>query len=168
MNKLSTEMDEKPKKMQTGKLMQRSEKSLKYEMFEKLNDVKEMLDKHTNEIHSTVADSAKRTIAFVQALHEKNTDLDAQKRNKSGKKPIKLNPALSSLLGVWHELKPKNTSPEVSVSFEFSESNEKDGEIASKNENRLQVCLYHFSMHRNFSFNQSIFRSMESIRKSTG
>lgn len=161
-------MDEKPKKMETGKLMQRSEKSLKYEMFEKLNDVIEMIDKHTNEIHSTVADSAKRTIAFVQALQEKNTDWAAQKRNKSGKKPIKLNSALSSLLGVWHELKPKNTSPEVSVSFEFNESNENDGEIASKNVNELLVCLYYFSMHCHFSFDKSIFRLLELKRKSTG
>lgn len=145
-NKLSSEMDEKPKKMQTGKLMQRSDKSQKYEMFEKLNDVIEMIDKHTNDIHSTIVDSAKRTIAFVQALQEKNTDLGAQKRNKGGKKPIKLNPALSSLLGVWQELKPKNTSPEVSVSFEFNESKEKDGEIGWKNENVVQVCFYHSLM----------------------
>lgn len=121
-------MDDKPKKMQTGKLMQRSEKSIKYEMLEKLNDVKEMIDRHTNKIHSTVTDGAKRTIAFVQALQEKNNDSDAQKRNKNGKKTIKLNSALSSLLRVWNELKPKNNAPDVSVSFEFSESDEKDGD----------------------------------------
>lgn len=143
--KAKMEMDEPSKKMQTGKLMQRSEKSIKYEMSEKLNDVKHMIDKHTHEIHSTVTDSAKRTIAFVEALQEKNSNLGAaKKRNKSGKKSIKMNSALSSLLKVWQELKPKNTSPDVSVSFEFSESVEKDddGKKSAKKENELQVSLH--------------------------
>lgn len=137
---MSAGMDDKPKTMQTGKLMQRSEKSIKYEMFGKLIDVKEMIDKHTNEIHSSVTDSAKRTIAFVQALHEKHNDSNAQKRNKNGKKTIKVNAALSSLLKLWNELKPKNTSPDVSVSFDFGDSNEKNVEtLMMRSENAPKV-----------------------------
>lgn len=139
-NKMSIGMDDQPAKMQTAKLMQRSEKSIKYEMFEKLNDVKEMIDKHTKEIHSTVTDSARRTITFVEALQQKISNLDAQKRNKSEKKSIKLNPALSSLLNIWKELKPKHSSPEVSVSFEFSDSIERDADTK-----KTKVSLFLFS-----------------------
>lgn len=150
---MSTEMVDKPKKMQTVKLMQRSEKSIKYEMFEKLNDVREMIDKHMNEIHSTVTDSAKRTIAFVQALQVKNADVDAQKRNKNEKKSIKLNSALGSLLKVWSELKPKNTSPDVYVSFEFKDSNEKDVDQTSDTENESNHKVrrhYQVAFHWNY------------------
>lgn len=139
-------MADKPAKMQTGKLMQRSEKSIKYEMNAKLTDVKQMIDKHTDEIHSTVTDSAKRTIAFVQALQAKNNDLKAQKRNKNGKKPIKMNSALSTLLGVWKELRPKNASPDESISFESSESDDEDGndqeKSNTKNEPKVRLASF--------------------------
>lgn len=128
-NQMTTDMDVQPKKMQTAKLMQRSAKSIKYEMTERLNGVKEMIDKHTNRIHSSVTDSAKRTIEFVQALQEKNNILVGKKRNKSGNHPIKVNSAMASLVKIWEELKPKNASPDLSVSFEFNESNEEDAGV---------------------------------------
>lgn len=112
------------KNIQTGKLVQRSEKSMKYEMVEKLNDVKEMIDRHMSEIHSSVTTNAERTVKFIQLLQKSNANLTAPNRNDK-KKAIQLNPALSGLLQIWNQLKPENPSPDVSVSFEFGDSSEK-------------------------------------------
>lgn len=121
---------DKTKSAQTGQLMQRSAKSIKHEMSEKLNDVKYMIDMHLNEIHGSVSDGAKRTIAFVQMMQEKH-ELNANSTlvKINGKKStIKMNSALKSLAKIWKEMKPKHSHPEVSVSFEFSDetSNEND------------------------------------------
>lgn len=56
----------------TGNLMKRSQKAQKYELMEKVYDVKEMIDHHRNQIHSNVTKNAQETISFLRQLQKKN------------------------------------------------------------------------------------------------
>lgn len=59
----------------TGNLMKRSQKAQKYELMEKVYDVKEMIDRHRNQIHSNVTKNAQETISFLRQLQKKNAAL---------------------------------------------------------------------------------------------
>lgn len=114
------------KSIQTGKLNQRSQKSIKFEMMEKLDDVKQMIDRHTRSIQSSVTLNAKETIDFVQLLQKqqqqrRNTQVDAPQTSPDDAHKTanaKLNSALTSLLELWNNLRrTKGPDPE----FELAE-----------------------------------------------
>lgn len=123
---------------QTGKLMQRSEKSIKYEMMEKLNDVKQMIDQHMNEMHSTISNNARQTVNFLTKLQKKtaNKSKPTEKSKplnlyESDEKPTeKPNPTLLALVEIWKQIYPPQRSRkrhDTSVSLESGEhSNESD------------------------------------------
>jgi len=106
-----------------GNLMERSQKSQKYELMEKVNDVKEMIDRHRNQIHSNVTKNARETIAFLHQLQKKNTAIDANKR-KPKVEPTKDTNSLAGLLEVWKLIR----APQTAVSTEQNDLNSEEFE----------------------------------------
>lgn len=104
-----------------GNLMERSQKSQKYELMEKVNDVKEMIDRHRNQIHSNVTKNARETIAFLHQLQKKNTAIDAHKR-KPKVEPARGTNSLAGLLEVWKLIR----APQPSVSIEQNDLNSEE------------------------------------------
>lgn len=109
------------KSIQTGKLMQRSPKGVKFEMMEQLDNVKEMIDRHTRSIQSSVSANAKETVDFVQALqHKRSAQVETpQTEQKHKNANAKLSEALSSLFELWNNLRQTKSGPEVE--FELAE-----------------------------------------------
>lgn len=125
---------------QTGKLMQRSEKSIKYEMMEKLNDVKEMIDRHINDMHSTVSTNTRQTVSFLQKLQKKAASKTKAPKptnrvpisDESDEKPAgKVNPTLLALLEIWKQLQPPRSRKRQDTSFSI-ESDEQSNESGNK------------------------------------
>lgn len=111
------------KPAETGKLLKRSQKSMEYEMMEKLDDVKDMIDRHTRAIQSSVTANAQKTIDFVRKLHKKrNAPVDTvksaeEKIHKNAN--VRLNEALTSLVQLWNNLRQTKSGPEIE--FELAE-----------------------------------------------
>lgn len=103
----------------TGKLMHRSAKSIKHEISKKMYDVKEMIDMHIDDMHSSVTDNAKETIKFVQSLQK--TDAKLMKRQSEKKtKSIKLDPSLNTLKRLWDQVAAQDSdSSEFAVALKY-------------------------------------------------
>lgn len=96
------------KSASTGKLITRSGMNLKYTVKEKLYDVREMIDNHVENIHSSVTDNVKQTIKYIQQIQKGNEKL--MKTNTKHK--IKLDPSLIPVRRLWDQV----SSPEISES----------------------------------------------------
>lgn len=92
----------------TGKLM-RSAKSRKYEVMEKINDVKEMIKRHVNSIHSSVATNTKETIRFLNVVQQHNGNLTNVK--PKGIKNAEQNPRVAGIINIWRKLSPPTPTP---------------------------------------------------------
>lgn len=123
----------------TGKLMHRSAKSIKHEISKKMYDVKKMIDKHIDDMHSSVTDNAKETIKFVQSMQK--TDAKLMKRRSEKKtKSIKMDPSLNSLKRLWDQVAAQDSdSSEFAVALKYhsdrSNKNEDSNKKDSKNKN---------------------------------
>lgn len=123
----------------TGKLMHRSAKSIKHEISKKMYDVKKMIDKHIDDMHSSVTDNAKETIKFVQSMQK--TDAKLMKRRSEKKtKFIKMDPSLNSLKRLWDQVAAQDSdSSEFAVALKYhsdrSNKNEDSNKKDSKNKN---------------------------------
>lgn len=103
----------------TGKLMHRTAKSLKHEISKKLYDVREMIDKHIDDIHSSVTDSAKETIKFVQKVQKSDEKL-MKRQSESKLKSVKLDPSLSALKRLWDQVaSAEPDSSEFAISLKY-------------------------------------------------
>lgn len=117
----------------TGKLMQRSQKSMKFELMEKVNDVKEMIDRHKEQIHWNVTKNARETIAFIRMMQKKNFATEKPKSATIVPKAKGTN-SLSGLLEVWKLLR----APQIAISNEQNDLNSDDSEGAV-DENRVSL-----------------------------
>lgn len=124
----------------TGKLMHRSTKSIKHEISKKMYDVKEMIDKHIDDMHSSVTDNAKETIKFVQSMQK--TDAKLMKRQSEKKtKSIKLDPSLNSLKRLWDQVAAQNSdsdSSEFSVALKYHSDRTNKNENTTKKDSKLK------------------------------
>ncbi|XP_031625591.1 uncharacterized protein LOC116342211 [Contarinia nasturtii] len=84
----------------TGKLLTRSGINLKYTVKEKLYDVREMIDNHVENIHSSVTENVKQTIGYIQKWQKSNGKL--MKRN--GKHKVKLDKSLDGVKRLWDQV----------------------------------------------------------------
>lgn len=159
---MDKELSADHRNQQTGNLMHRaSDKNVNHEMTEKLTDVKEMIDQHTKEVHSTISKSTRQTIHFLQNVlkaKEKNDKNKIIHSNESDEKPTntKSNPTLLTLIELWRQLQPpktrkRNTPVATPDSGEIinseingkpraqnsTDSNESAGEL---NKQQQQVC----------------------------
>lgn len=104
----------------TGKLMHRSAKSIKHEISKKMYDVKEMIDKHIDDMHSSVTDNAKETIKFVQYMQKTDTKLMKRQSEKKKTKSIKLDPSLNFLKRLWDQVAAQDSdSSEFAVALKY-------------------------------------------------
>lgn len=113
----------------SGKLNFRWEKSSEYEMTEKLNDIKEMIDAHIDDIHSSVTENAKETIKFMQIIQKTNPQLFTP---PSKTKPIKLDPSLKNLNRLWNQVAENHDSNDFSVAFRYPERSPKAASSINK------------------------------------
>lgn len=98
--KLTIGTDDDQKVTTTGKLINRSGINLKYIVNDKLIDVKEMIDNHVENIHSSVTDSVKQTIRHIQRVQKANQKL--MQPNK--KQTFKLDPSLIPVRRIWDQV----------------------------------------------------------------
>lgn len=140
----------------TGKLMHRSAKSIKHEVSKKMYDVKEMIDKHIDDMHSSVTDNAKETIKFVQSLQK--TDAKLMKRQSEKKaKSIKLDPSLNYLKRLWDQVAAQNSdSSEFAVALKYhsdrpskKEDSKKKDSKSKDSENKQRLTLGEISSEEN-------------------
>lgn len=103
------------KSVSTGKLMDGL--NLKYSVREKLYDVREMIDNHVEDIHTTVTDNVKQTIKFVQQVQQTNAKL---MKSPPGRK-LKLDPALTPVRRLWDQIATSDRSEsdfDVSLNYQ--------------------------------------------------
>lgn len=102
------------KSASTGKLMDGL--NLKYTIREKLYDVKEMIDNHVEDIHSTVTDNVKQTIKYIQRVQQTNEKL---MKSSSGQK-VKLDPSLAKVRRLWDQVAaPDQSESDFDVSLNY-------------------------------------------------
>lgn len=107
------------KSASTGKLMDGL--NLKYTIREKLYDVKEMIDNHVEDIHSTVTDNVKQTIKYIQRVQQTNEKL---MKSGSGQK-VKLDPSLAKVRRLWDQVAaPDQSDSDFDVSLNYQPETE--------------------------------------------
>lgn len=101
----------------------RTDKHLEYEMSEQLDDVKDMIDRHIDDIHSAVMKNVRETIEYVQVMQKTDPQLSATlSKNKMKLQKRKLSPALKDLDRLWKQVATKRyDSDEFSISFRYPE-----------------------------------------------
>lgn len=110
------------KSASTGKLITRSEMNLKYTVKEKLYDVREMIDNHVENIHSSVTDNVKQTIKHIQNVQKSNGKL--MKTNTKHK--VKLDPSLIPVRRLWDQVaSPENMDSDFDVELNYHPEPEK-------------------------------------------
>lgn len=98
------------KSASTGKLMSHSGANLKYNIKERLYDVREMIDNHVENIHSSVTENVKQTIKFVQKVQQSNQKL--MKPNTQRHQKIKLDPSFNAVRRLWDQVASSESSME--------------------------------------------------------
>lgn len=93
------------------------DENYKYLLIEKLQDIKEMADKHLDEMRSSVVKNARKTIEYVQAKAKTDPKLSAVPKHKM--KSLKLNPLLKDVDRLWNQVAEKQNSNEFSVSVRY-------------------------------------------------
>lgn len=94
------------KNASTGKLISRSGTSLKYNIKERLYDVREMIDNHVDNIHTSVTDNVKQTIKYVQHVQKHNEKL----MKPNTKRRVKLDPSLMAVKRLWDQVSSSETT----------------------------------------------------------
>lgn len=94
------------KSASTGKLISRSGTSLKYNIKERLYDVREMIDNHVDNIHSSVTENVKQTIKYVQHVQKRNEKL----MKPNTKRRVKLDPSLIGVKRLWDQVASSETT----------------------------------------------------------
>lgn len=106
----------------TGKLITRSGMNLKYSVKEKLYDVREMIDNHVENIHSSVTDNVKETIKYIQQMQKSNEKL--MKINTKHK--VKLDPSLIPVRRLWDQVSsPEDKESDFDVHLNYEPEMEK-------------------------------------------
>lgn len=119
---IDKEMNGENDDRKSGKLVLGTKKSLKYQMVEKLNDVKDMIDSHVDNIHSSVMNNAQQTIEYVQTVQKTIPELSKSKTtNKFESKPVKLHPSLKDIDRLWNQVAQVRDVSEFGVSFRYPE-----------------------------------------------
>lgn len=104
------------KSASTGKLITRSGLNLKYSVKEKLYDVREMIDNHVENIHSSVTDNVKQTIKYVQKMQK--TDEKLMQTNT--KRKVKLDPSLVPVRRLWDQVaSPESSDDDFDVDLNY-------------------------------------------------
>ncbi|XP_031625443.1 uncharacterized protein LOC116342091 [Contarinia nasturtii] len=100
----------------TGKLLTRSGMNLKYTMKEKLYDVREMIDNHVENIHSSVTENVKQTIGYLQSLQKTNKKL----MKTIVKSNVKLDPSLNAVKRLWDQVaSPEHKHSDFDVELNY-------------------------------------------------
>lgn len=82
----------------TGKLMENSQ--LKYHIKQRLYDVREMIDNHIDQMHTSVTENVKQTIKFMQNVQK--THRKPLKRPLTDSRRIaKLDPSMHAIQRLW-------------------------------------------------------------------
>lgn len=98
----------------TGKLMDGL--NLKYTIREKLYDVREMIDNHVENIHSSVTDNVKQTIKYIQQVQRSNEKLKKPRSNRK----IKLDPSLIPVRRLWDQVaSPDDEDSDFDISINY-------------------------------------------------
>lgn len=87
------------KSASTGKLVSHSGTNMKYNIKERLYDVREMIDNHVENIHSSVTENVKQTIKFVQKVQQSNQKL--LKPSTKRQQKVKLDPSFNAVKRLW-------------------------------------------------------------------
>lgn len=98
------------------KLMHRTAKNLKHEITGKLYEVKEAIDKHIDDVHTSVTDNAMQTIGYVKKTSGKNI-IPSRSRSKS--KKIKLDPTLETIRRLWDRVDDELDSTEFDIALKY-------------------------------------------------
>lgn len=93
----------------TGKLMDNSE--WKPHIRQHLYDVREMIDSHIEQIHTSITENVKQTIKTIQNAQKCNKNL--LKRPSGGAKMVKLNPSMLAISQLWDQVASHDASAET-------------------------------------------------------
>lgn len=108
------------KSASTGKLMSHSGTNMKYSIKERLYDVREMIDNHVENIHSSVTDNVKQTIKFVQNVQHNNAKL--MKPNTKRQQKIKLDPSFLPVRRLWDQVASgESTESDFDVTLNYQQ-----------------------------------------------
>lgn len=91
----------------TGKLMDSSE--WKYHIKQHLYDVREMIDNHIEQIHTSITENVKQTIKYIQNAQKSNKHFS--KRPTGNREMVKLDPSLFAMRQLWDQV----ASPDASI-----------------------------------------------------
>lgn len=115
------------------KLMHRTAKNLKHEITGKLYQVKETIDKHIDDVHTSVTDNAMQTIGYVKKT---SGQFIIPPRSRSKSKKIKLDPALETIRRLWDQVNDEEDSTEFAVALKYPpKTSKKNKKIDDKTPN---------------------------------
>lgn len=117
-------MSDGTQSVSTGKLMDSSEWT--YHFKQHLYDVREMIDNHIEQIHTSVTENVMQTIKFIQ--NEQKSNKNIIKRPNGGKKTVKLDPSMFALRRLWDQV----ASPDESIEWPLQMVNGKQKEFKSR------------------------------------
>ena len=96
----------------TGKLMDTTS-ALKMHINQRLYDVRETIDNHIEQIHSSVMENVKLTIKYIQMMQKSNKKIS--KRPNGGRNAVLLDPSMFTIRRLWDQV----ASPEESQERDF-------------------------------------------------
>lgn len=103
--------------------------NLKYTIREKLFDVREMIDNHVENIHSSVTDNVKQTIKYIQQVQRSNQKLTKPTSNRK----IKLDPSLIPVRRLWDQVaSPDDNESDFEVTIHYQPESETNGRLMKK------------------------------------
>lgn len=86
---------------------------LKRHINQRLYDVRETIDNHIEQIHSSVMDNVKLTMKYIQKM-QKNSKKTAKRRNSS-RKPILMDPTMVAMGRIWEQVASSEESEERDI-----------------------------------------------------
>lgn len=109
------------KTVPTGKLVKRTNQRIKHEMVKRLHDVKNMIDSHIDDIHSSIMYNVRQTIKYIQTERNNKPELQMGQllSSKFSLKPKKVHPSLKDLDRIWNQVAKDRDSSEFAVEFKY-------------------------------------------------
>lgn len=147
---------------------------LRPHMKDRLYEIREMIDNHIEQIHSSITENAKRTLKFIQFIQKNNIKLRHRPINT---KNVKLDPSLFIVRRLWDQVASAHQIPDendfdVPIVYEprNSRSDLKSAQkhraevIETKKEEKIKLRL---TKGEEVEFMAGIIRGEDTIKKNT-
>lgn len=100
---IETDANNRRQSVSTGKLMD-STSGLKMQIKQRLYDVRETIDNHNEQIHSSIMNNVKQTVKYIQSMQKSQRRITKHHDGGAGKKATQLDPSMLIIRRIWDQV----------------------------------------------------------------